>query len=119
MRSDLLPALEATIDGGLDGVTLDWDPRPSACVILVSGGYPGAYETGRVISGLDEGLPEGVFVFHAGTARDGGGRVVTSGGRVLGVTALGESVEEARGRAYAAAERIAFKGRWLRSDIAS
>lgn len=119
LRSDLLPALEATIDGGLEGVTLDWDPRPSVCVILVSGGYPGAYETGRPIAGLDAALGRDVFVFQAGTARGANGRVVTSGGRVLGVTALGESVEEARVRAYAAAERITFEGCRYRSDIAA
>lgn len=118
LRGDLLPALEAAIDGRLDRLSLEWDPRPSVCVILVSGGYPGAYETGRPISGLDAALPQDVFVFHAGTASAADGSVVTSGGRVLGVTALGDSVEEARGRAYAAAEGIRFEGRRFRTDIA-
>lgn len=118
LRSDLLPALEATIDGSLDRLQLEWDPRPSVCVILVSGGYPGAYPTGRPITGLDVALPKDVFVFHAGTTRGADGRTVTSGGRVLGVTALGESVGEARARAYAAAEGIRFEGSYLRHDIA-
>ncbi len=118
LRGDLLPALEATIDGRLEEATLDWDPRPSVCVILASGGYPGAYETGRPIAGLDDaGLPKDVFVFHAGTARVDR-RVVTNGGRVLGVTALGATVEEARARAYEAARQITFEGSYFRSDIA-
>ena len=120
LRSDLLPVLEATIDGHLDRVEMDWDPRPAVCVVLTSAGYPGAYETGRVVTGLDAVPPEGddLLVFHAGTRLDGG-RVVTSGGRVLGVTALGRDLADARGRAYEAAAHIAFEGRTLRRDIAA
>lgn len=118
LRSDLLPALEATIDGRLDRLVLQWDPRPAVCVILASGGYPGTYETGRPISGLGEAGHGGgdVFVFHAGT-KEVGGQVVTNGGRVLGVTALGATTAEARARAYKAAERITFEGRHFRRDI--
>ena len=81
--------LEAVIDGRLPEVELEWDPRPAVCVILASGGYPGSYDTGKPIGGLDD-FPESddLFVFHAGTRLENG-RVVTSGGRVLGVTALG------------------------------
>ena len=119
LRSDLLPVLQATIDGRLDAVKMEWDPRPAVCVILASAGYPGAYETGQPITGL-ETFPtdDDLFVFHAGTRLDGD-RVVTSGGRGLGVTALGRDLADARGRAYEAAERIAFEGRTLRRDIAA
>ncbi len=120
LQSDVLPVLEATIDGRLDAVDLAWDPRPAVCVILASAGYPGAYETGKPITGLETVSTDSddLFVFHAGTRLDGD-RVVTSGGRVLGVTALGRDLSEARGRAYEAAERITFEGRSLRRDIAA
>ena len=120
LRSDLLPVLEATIDGRLDTVEMEWDPRPAVCVILASNGYPGSYETGKVISGLEtvSEQSDDLFVFQAGTRLDGG-RIVTCGGRVLGVTALGRDLAEARGRAYEAAERIIFDGRYLRRDIAA
>ena len=120
LRSDLLPVLEATIDGQLDAVQIDWDPRPAVCVILASAGYPGSYETGKIVSGL-ETVPrdsDDLFVFHAGTRLDGE-RVVTSGGRVLGVTALGRDLGEARSRAYEAVERITFDDRYFRRDIAA
>ena len=119
LQGDLLPVLEAVVDGKLPDVTLAWDPRPAVCVVLASGGYPGAYATGKPIGGLEEVAAEpDVFVFHAGTRQEDG-RVVTSGGRVLGVTALGRDVAEARARAYAAAERITFEGRYYRRDIAA
>ena len=120
LQSDLLPVLQATIDGRLDTVEMRWDPRPAVCVILASAGYPGAYETGKTITGI-ETIPadsDDLFVFHAGTRPDVD-RVVTSGGRVLGVTALGRDLADARSRAYEAAERIAFEGRKLRRDIAA
>ena len=125
LKSDLFDALEAVVDGRLDEVELEWDPRPSVTVVLASEGYPGAYERAKTINGLDDaGEVFGVKVFHAGTAlrsdptlgRDG--RVVTDGGRVLGVTALGESVREARDRAYEAARLIRYSGAWYRHDIA-
>ncbi len=123
LKSDLLPVLEAVMSGKLKDVTLEWDPRPAVCVILASGGYPAAYPTGKAISGLAEVQAEGartgdLFVFHAGT-RAANGETVTAGGRVLGVTALGNDLAEARARAYAAAERITFEGRHLRRDIAA
>ncbi len=120
LRSDLLPILEATVDGRLDAVEMEWDPRPAVCVILASAGYPESYETGKPISGLEAVSSEAddLFVFHAGTRLDGE-RTVTAGGRVLGVTALGRDLAEARSRAYEAAERITFDGRYFRRDVAA
>jgi phosphoribosylamine--glycine ligase len=117
LRSDLLELLlAATEPGGLAGAELDWDERAAVTVVLASGGYPQSSSSGDVISGLDR-VPDGVEIGHAGTAeRDG--EVVTSGGRVLNVTALGEDVGAARSAAYAAAEMIDFDGRQLRRDIA-
>jgi phosphoribosylamine--glycine ligase len=116
LRSDLLELLEAsTAPGGLEGVVPEWSPDWAVTVVLASRGYPESSSTGDVIRGLDE--VEGAEVFHAGTAeRDG--EIVTAGGRVLGVTALGATPGEARERAYAAAERITFEGRQMRTDIA-
>ena len=118
LRSDLLDLLDATVDGTLDEVQIDWNPRPAVTVVMASGGYPGPYETGKPISGLDQSaaLPD-VHVFHAGTRRENG-EIVTAGGRVLAVTALGESVEAARARAYEAVGRIHFEGAHYRRDIA-
>jgi phosphoribosylamine--glycine ligase len=121
LKSDLLPALEAVVDSRLGEISLDWDPRPAVCVILASGGYPGAYETGKPISGLDA-IPSDsadTFVFHAGTKPGADGQTVTSGGRVLGVTALGETIADARARAYEAAALIGFEGQRFRRDIAA
>jgi phosphoribosylamine--glycine ligase len=119
LRSDLLEVLLATVDGSLDDwpAGLDWDPRPAVCVVLASGGYPGSYARGRVITGLEEAakLPD-VKVFHAGTRLENS-RAVTDGGRVLGVTALGETLADARRRAYEAVERIQFQGMFYRRDI--
>jgi phosphoribosylamine--glycine ligase len=95
-----------------------FSPRAAVCVVMTAPGYPGAYESGAPISGLEEaGALDGVVVFHAGTRHDDAGRVVTSGGRVLGVTATGEDVADARARAYAAVEKISFKGAHHRRDI--
>ncbi|MEE2830470.1 MAG: phosphoribosylamine--glycine ligase [Myxococcota bacterium] len=120
MESDLLPLLAATARGELAGVTEPvFYSGSTLCVVLVSGGYPGAYPKGLPISGLGSAAAEdAVVVFHAGTRRDGEGQVVTSGGRVLGVTARGESVAEARKRAYAAVEMISWEGMDYRRDIA-
>ena len=117
LRSDLLALLlAATEPGGLAGAELDWDPRAAVCVVLASRGYPAGSSSGDVIRGLDD-VPSGAEVFHAGTAeRDGD--VVTAGGRVLGVTALGEDRAAARSAAYAAADMIRFDGAQLRRDIA-
>jgi phosphoribosylamine--glycine ligase len=117
LRSDLLELLEAACaPGGLAGVEPDWAPDWAVTVVLASRGYPESASKGDPISGLDE--VEGAEVFHAGTGeRDG--QVVTAGGRVLGVTALGATPGEARDRAYEAAERIEFDGRQIRTDIAA
>jgi phosphoribosylamine---glycine ligase len=117
LRSDLLDLLlRATEPGGLEGVELEWDDRAAVTVVLASAGYPESSRSGDVISGLDA-VPEGVEVLHAGTAEDGKS-VVTAGGRVLNVTALGDDVRAARDAAYAAADMIEFDGRQLRRDIA-
>jgi len=118
LRSDLAPALLAVAQGDIRGVELTWDPRPAVCVVMAAGGYPGAVERGRLVSGLEQAaaLPD-VAVFHAGTAEDGG-RLVTRGGRVLGVVALGVDVRAAAARAYQAVDRIHFEGAQVRRDIA-
>lgn len=119
MESDLLPLLAATARGELSEAE---PPRfhqgAALCVVLVSGGYPGAYEKGLPIAGLDQGDLEDVVVFHAGTRRAEDGSVLTAGGRVLGVTARGGTVAEARTRAYSVADKIHWKGVDCRRDIA-
>jgi phosphoribosylamine---glycine ligase len=119
LRTDLVELLAtAAADGnGLDGVSLDWDERSAVTVVLASAGYPESSSSGDVISGLDS-MPAEVFVTHAGTALDASGRLVTAGGRVLSVTALGFDQEAARAYAYAAADGIEFDGRQMRRDIA-
>jgi phosphoribosylamine--glycine ligase len=117
LRSDLLDLLmRATEPGGLEGVELEWDRRAAVTVVLASAGYPESSSSGDVISGLGA-VPAEVEVTHAGTA-ESGGEVVTAGGRVLNVTALGDDVRTARDAAYAAADMIEFDGRQLRRDIA-
>jgi len=116
LESDLVDLLEATIDGRLAAAAPRWKPDPAVCVVLASGGYPGNYATGLPITGLDRSI-EGVTVFHAGT-REVNGRIVTAGGRVLGVTAVAGDLAAARRRAYAAVEGIEFEGRHFRRDIA-
>ncbi len=118
LKSDLVELLNATIDGELDRVKLEWDERAAVTVVLASGGYPEKYDTGKKISGLSAAAElEHVHIFHAGTRR-AKGDVVTAGGRVLSVTAMGATVAEARGLAYAAAARIDFEGCHFRRDIA-
>ena len=117
LKSDLLPLLEATIDGNLNAGQIEWDARPAVTVVMASGGYPDKYEVGKPISGLDRVALDGVEIFHAGTRRENGG-IVTSGGRVLAVTALGETVGGARSRAYEAVSQIHFEGCHFRRDIA-
>lgn len=117
MKSDLLDLIDGTIDGKLAAVTPEWDDRAAVCIVLASGGYPGLIEKGKVISGIEEASSDpDVVVFHAGTATKDG-KVVTNGGRVLGVTALGSTLEEALFKAYAAADKITFDGKQLRRDI--
>jgi phosphoribosylamine--glycine ligase len=118
MKSDLLPLLEATINGKIDNCAIEWDERAAVTVVLASGGYPDKYETGKAISGLDEAEKlDDVHIFHAGTQRTNGG-IVTSGGRVLAVTALGSTIEAARARVYEAVSRIHFENCHYRRDIA-
>jgi phosphoribosylamine--glycine ligase len=118
LKSDLVSLLMATIEGGLEDVTIEFDSRTAVTVILASAGYPGKYNTGKRIEGLENAasLPE-VRIFQAGTKRQDG-KIVTSGGRVLAITALGESVTEARERAYDAIRQIHFEGCHFRRDIA-
>ncbi len=118
MKSDLVSMMHATIDGEIDRHSIEWDERASVTVVLASAGYPGKYETGEEISGLSDAAKlEGVQVFHAGTKKLNG-EVVTSGGRVLAVTALGATVAAARDRAYQAVSLIHFDGCHYRRDIA-
>ena len=118
MKSDLLPLLEATVDGKIDNYLIDWDKRAAVAVVLASTGYPGKYEAGKVISGLEDAAKmEGVQVFHAGT-KLADGKIITAAGRVLAVTALGSTIAEARHRAYEAVSVIQFDGCHYRRDIA-
>ena len=118
LKSDLIPLLEATIDGKLDRVQAEWYDDPAVCVVLCAGGYPGAYDKGKEISGLDrlKNWADG-FVFHAGTTLDNG-RWVTTGGRVLGVTARGKKIAEAVDDVYRAVGQISWDGMHYRKDIA-
>jgi phosphoribosylamine--glycine ligase len=116
--ADLLEALEACVEGRLSDTQLRWKPGASACVVASSGGYPGSYPTGLPISGLnDAAAVPGVQVLHSGTAFTSEGTVVTAGGRVLGVTAVGATLGDALDRAYEAIEKISFEGIYYRRDI--
>jgi phosphoribosylamine--glycine ligase len=117
LQSDLVEVMEAVLDGRLAEVELRIDPRPTVCVVMASGGYPGPYEKGFEISGLDEAAAlDGVEVFHAGTAlRDG--KVVNNGGRVLGITAIGADLPTAIGLAYQGVEKITWRNGFQRTDI--
>ena len=119
LQSDLLPLLEATIDGKIGGHRVKWDPRPAVTVVMASRGYPEKYETGKQISGLDDAAKlADVQIFHAGTRKDNGD-IVTAGGRVLAITALGPTIEATRIRVYEAVSRIHFEGAHFRRDIAA
>ena len=118
LKSDLLELIQATIDGTLERTAIEWDERAAVTVVLASGGYPDKYEVGKRIDGLESlAKAKDVHVFHAGT-RKVDGAVVTSGGRVLAITALGENVAVARARAYEALSQIKFEGCHYRRDIA-
>jgi len=118
LRSDLVPLIEATIDGRLDQVKAEWEDEVAICVVLTAGGYPGSYEKGKEIRGLDtlKDWRRG-FVFHSGTVKKDG-RWLTSGGRVLGVTALGKDIESAVTEVYGAVRQIGWEGMHYRKDIA-
>jgi phosphoribosylamine--glycine ligase len=117
LKSDLIDLCEAALDKKLDTVSADWDSRAAIGVVLAAGGYPEAYEKGNVISGLESADSADTKVFHAGTASDDAGNIVTSGGRVLCATALGNTVAEAQIKAYQTAERISWKDAFYRTDI--
>ena len=119
LKSDLVEAMAATADHKLDEITLQWDPRPAVCVVMASGGYPGEYKKGYEIIGIaDADAMADVKVFHAGTTMKGG-KLVNSGGRVLGVTALGDTIAGAQKRAYEAVAKIHWQDCYYRKDIAS
>ncbi len=118
LKSDLMDILEGTVDGALDQIDPPvWDPRPAICVVMASQGYPGEYEKGRVITGIDAAdALDDVKVFHAGTQLVGD-KILNDGGRVLGVTAVGDSVSKAKLQAYTAVQKIRWAGAWCRKDI--
>jgi phosphoribosylamine--glycine ligase len=117
LQSDVIEMMWATAAGRLDEIELVWDPRPACIIVMTSEGYPGPYAKGLPITGLDDAAEmDDVLVFHAGT-RTEGGEVVTNGGRVLGVTALGETFGAARERALLACEAIGWEGAYYRRDI--
>ena len=117
MKNDILEVMEACIDGTLDQVDLQFEDNAAVCVVLASEGYPVSYEKGFPITGLEEFKKhEGYYCFHAGTKFDGD-QIVTNGGRVLGVTAKGKDLKEARTNAYAATEWVNFKNKYMRRDI--
>jgi phosphoribosylamine--glycine ligase len=118
LRSDLGRLLAAAAEGDLGSIEPPEMAGAAVTVVLVSGGYPGRFDVGHAIEGLADAERDGALVFHAGT-RERDGRVVTAGGRVLSVTAVGDSIADARERAYAAASRISFRGMHLRGDIAA
>ena len=119
MENDLLEVMLACVEGKLDEVQLKFCDKACVTVVLASEGYPVKYEKGLPISGLESLKSEpDVYCYHAGTRFDDEGRVVTNGGRVLDVTALGKTIREARERAYAAAEKISFANKYMRTDIA-
>lgn len=117
LKGDLINIMLATVNGGLHKVDLSWDQRCCCCVVMASGGYPGSYEKGKVITGIKDAESDpDVKVFHAGTQLKGG-KVVTAGGRVLNVCAMGADLKEAQAKANAACEKISFEGGWYRKDI--
>ena len=117
MKGDIVPILEACMKGNLSQHKIEWDNRASVCVVMASKGYPGDYEKGKIIGGLNEvSRLEGIFVFHAGTALKDG-QIVTNGGRVLGVTGLGEDIPRAIERTYQAVKKISWDGVQYRTDI--
>jgi phosphoribosylamine--glycine ligase len=120
LKTDLIDIIEGTVDRRLSEIgPVEWDDRPSICVVMASEGYPEAYEKGNIIRGLeDAGKLEDVKVFHAGTRLDENGNAVTNGGRVLGITAIGDTVAGAKLKAYQAVKCIRWEGGWCRKDIA-
>lgn len=118
LESDLFAIMRAVREGRLAETDIRWKKESAACIVLASGGYPGKYESGKLISGLEDAETAGATVYHAGTKKTDAG-YVTAGGRVLGVTALGDTLADAVHSAYAAAEKIHFEGAHMRRDIGS
>jgi phosphoribosylamine---glycine ligase len=119
LKTDIVDLLEATITERLDAATAEWDTRSAVCIVMASGGYPGKYTTRKTIVGLEDvAKMEHVIVFHAGT-QSSDNRILTAGGRVLGVTAVGDTLSAAKRRAYDAIEKIEFDGSYFRRDIGS
>lgn len=117
LKSDIVPILQACIEGTLGKVQMEWTDEPAVCVVIASGGYPDNYEKGKVINGLNKAAEmENVMVFHAGTAKHGD-NILTNGGRVLGVTALGNNIKDAIDRTYEAVRKISFQEAHYRKDI--
>ncbi len=117
LENDLVEVMNAVIDGRLSEIELKWNPSPAVCVVMASGGYPGAYEKEKVITGLDSLPSESVHVFHAGTRKLDDGSIVTNGGRVLGVTGLGDTISDAIETTYRAVRQIHFDDAHYRTDI--
>ena len=118
MKTDIVDVMEACIDGTLDQVNLEFENNAAVCVVLASDGYPVAYEKGIPITGFENFKDkEGYYCFHAGTKKNEKGEIVTNGGRVLGITAKGADLKEARKNAYEATEWISFANKYMRHDI--
>jgi len=117
LKSDLVEIVEHALDGSLEQIEPEWDERTALAIVMAAGGYPGSYEKGHPITGLEADFPEDIKVFHAGTALDDEGRVITSGGRVLALCALGKTPKEAQARAYQWIAQIGFEDAFYRSDI--
>jgi phosphoribosylamine--glycine ligase len=118
LKTDLLDIFLASVNGTLDQIDIQWSDEAAVCVVLASGGYPGSYPKGLPIDGLADAEAQGALVFHAGTASKDG-RIVTNGGRVLGIVGLGADIAAARANAYEATSRISFEGKQNRTDIAA
>ena len=116
LASDLGEVLLAAAESRLDEITLTWDPRTALCVVVVSSGYPAAFEKGQIIGGLDDVRDAGTTVFHAGTAEKDG-QIVNHGGRVMGVTTLADQVSYAQKTVYQALEKLDWAGGFYRKDI--
>ena len=117
MKNDIIDVMEACVDGTLDQLTLEFEDNAAVCVVLASDGYPVSYQKGFPITGFDKFDNEEYFCFHAGTALNDAGPIVTNGGRVLGVTAKGKDLKDARAKAYAATDWISFENKYMRHDI--
>ncbi len=118
MKNDILEVMQACVNGTLDEITLEFEENAAVCVVLASDGYPLSYDKGFEIFGEEKfDSAEGYYCFHAGTKRNEEGRIVTNGGRVLGVTAKGADLREARANAYAACEWVSFENKYMRHDI--